>query len=131
MSNTRTPKVWPQPAPPPPEHTQRPLPRITVRQLNRRGACLSQITEFRMRFGAEAIVTVEICAALCSEFDFEWATDELLHEQHAGDVWHALTERLDLGPDHHPSNAKDLRRYERILAEEFAKKYISVYPNVP
>jgi len=32
-------------------------PRITVRQLNRRGACLDQVTRFRMRFGRAATVT--------------------------------------------------------------------------
>ena len=101
-------------------------PRITVRQLNRRGACLAQVTEFRMHFGREVEITVEACAAVCHDFDFEWATDELLHESHGNEVYAALNARLD--PAH---ESPDRENYELVLAEEFARKYVEVYPNVP
>jgi len=108
--------------------TLRCVPRITVRQLNRRGACLSQVTDFRMRYGTEATITVEACVEVAHSFDFEWATDELLHEQHAAEVWAATNQ-------HRPANwvtaGWDVKPYELALAEEFAKKYMEVYPNVP
>ena len=114
-------RIFPPPEPPPQKHEVC-MPRITVRQLNRRGACLSQITEFRMRFGREAEVTVVACAIVCHDFDFEWATAELLHDDHSLEVEKAVAARLDL----HPHD-----NYDLVVAEEFAKKYREVYPNVP
>jgi len=128
---TRPPVVWPPPEPPPeppPKHTVCP-PRITVRQLNRRGACLDQVTRFRMRFGNQALVTLEACIAVCHEFDFEWATDELLHEPHAHAVWATVSCRFDSKDESTRAHARSL--YKLVLAEEFARKYVSVYPNVP
>jgi len=122
---TRKPVVFPPPEPEPPKHTVC-TPRITVRQLNRRGACLAQVTEFRMRFGSEVEVTLEACVAVAHDFDFEWAADELLHEPHANAVWAALNQRLD--PAH---DSPDRENYDLVLAEEFARKYVEVYPNVP
>lgn len=97
------------------------VPRITVRQLNRRGACLSQVTAFRMRFGQEAEVTIEACSAVCHDFDFEWAMAELLHRDHCDEVEEAIALRID---------AKN-ENYNLVVAEEFARKYMEVYPNVP
>lgn len=97
------------------------VPRITVRQLNRRGACLDQVTRFRMRFGNEALITVETCVEVADEFSFEWACDALLHVHHGEEVERVVRERM-----RDPSSV-----YETVLAEEFAKKYMEVYPNVP
>lgn len=104
--------------------TLRCVPRITLRQLNRRGACLAQVNSFRMRFGKEVEITVERCVEFAHEFDFEWATTDLLHDDHSIEVEHAVFERR-------PSAGWDAKGYELVLAEEFAKKYMEVYPNVP
>lgn len=95
-------------------------PKITLGQLNRRGACLDQLIEFKSRYGNEAVVTVERCVEVADVFAFDWAINFLLHNPHMFEAWEAADRRLEEEDD-----------YDRVCAEEFARAYIKAYPNVP
>ena len=53
---------------------------ITLTQLEELGACKKQRELFEAKFGADVRVTQELCRSVATEFDWDWAADELLTE---------------------------------------------------
>jgi hypothetical protein len=51
---------------------------ITVKMLESKKACTSQVNLFVELFGDSVEVTKELCLKHASDFDFEWATQHLL-----------------------------------------------------
>ena len=52
--------------------------KLTLETLTAAHACTSQVDLFRSLFGAETEVTLEICLAHASEFEWSWAATCLL-----------------------------------------------------
>jgi hypothetical protein len=110
--------------------TRLPVPVITVEQLNRRGACIADILRFKNLYGDATEVTVAKAVHVCSIFDFGWAMVELLHEQHGKQVFDAIAKRCAPPPGETEWTDGETSLLQ-ATAEEFARKYVEVYPNVP
>lgn len=97
------------------------------------GACQPQVDLVRARFGESVDITPELCESVASDFDFEWAAENLLtatayvkcervrdasyaEYEH---VWDAdFTEYLRVKIAAHVE-------YLRVIAREFARQYIA------
>ena len=51
---------------------------ITLKQLDRRGACKEQRNLFEKLFGASVEITKELCIKHASDFDWAWAARNFL-----------------------------------------------------
>lgn len=108
----------------------KPVPKITAAQLNKRGACLPDILTFKRMFGDETVVTVVKAKSVAHIFDFGWAAHELLFEQDCKAVYDAVIRRCVPPPDKENWEDGSTSLLE-ATAEEFARKYVEVYPCVP
>lgn len=108
----------------------KPEPKITAEQLNKRGACLPEILMFKRMFGNETVVTVALASSVAHLFDFGWAIHELLFEDDCKAVFDAIIKRCVPPPD--KENWVDgSTSLLTATAQEFARKYVEVYPHVP
>jgi 6-phosphofructokinase len=102
-----------------------PVPKITTAKLRERNACLDQIALFKRLFGSEVVVTVELAVKHADDFDFEWATDNLLFEDDAMKVYANVFDYVNR------TGSPSQYDYDAVLAREFATTYINAYPRVP
>ena len=51
---------------------------LTAKLLESKGACPNQVALFRERFGESVQVTEELCVAVDTEFNWDWAATNLL-----------------------------------------------------
>jgi cell division septum initiation protein DivIVA len=80
---------------------------ITSRKLRLAGACSEQIALFKALGGDKKKITAKLCAAHASQFDWNWAAQQLLSPEK-----HAEYERI---------KAQALAEYRRIEARALAK----------
>src|SRR5208282_2710189 len=81
--------------------------RLHIQQLIDRKACQEQVDLFRAKFGESVDITEELCVSVATEFNFDWAAQELLTAP-------ALAE-------YECVTAQALAEYERVTAQAQAE----------
>ena len=117
---------------------------LKLQTLIDRGACQPKADLFRARFGESVDITPELCESVASDFDFEWAAENLLtapalaEYKRVSDAAVAEYKRVTAPAraEYERVRAPACAEYERVtdaayaecdraIAREFARQYIA------
>ncbi len=92
--------------------------KLTLQQLKAAGACREQVVLFRRYFGLGGAVTLKRCLDHASEFDWNWAANNLLSPTQRAEY-----ERIEASAlaEYRRIEAPALAEYERVQAPAWAE----------